>query len=102
MSHKEHNVDEEWKLPLFLLLAVGVVVGATGLILIYLAKNQMIASFIAIVTGFMGLGAAKSGAGGKGMAIAGMMLGMVYFLILILTLILLFVFGGLSVILQAL
>ena len=42
MSHKEHNVDEEWKLPLFLLLAVGVVVGATGLILIYLAKNQMI------------------------------------------------------------
>ena len=61
---------------------------------------SLITSIIAIVTGFMGIKAASMGGGGKGMAIGGIVLGGVYWLLFIASMILLFAFGGLGVIME--
>ena len=38
MSENGHDLDNEWKLPLFLLLGVGACIGLAGMILIYIAS----------------------------------------------------------------
>lgn len=39
MSDKGHNIEGDWKLPMFLLLGVSACIGVSGLVLIYLAMN---------------------------------------------------------------